>query len=194
MNQHNIMKLALAEQWSMLPATLQAHYQDNDNVDTGTLDIEYPGWMQAFLNVLYLFGALLNKKGCDIPSRVEKTMQGDEQYWRRTITLQEGKQARFNSRWVYAGKNRLIEYVNTFIGLCMSVQVKDNRLYYQGEYFVIRLAGLTIPVPEWLLLGHTTIVEQQVDAKHFSMDFRLTHPLFGEIYRYSGKFSTLPRQ
>jgi hypothetical protein len=45
-----------------------------------------------------------------------------------------------------------------------------------------------LPIPEWLVLGHTTIVEEAIDETHFVMDFRLTHPLLGEVFRYSGKF------
>lgn len=46
----------------------------------------------------------------------------------------------------------------------------------------------------WPSVGHTTIVEEALDATRFAMDFRLTHPLFGEVFRYSGEFEaqTLP--
>lgn len=186
----NIMKQALGEQWYSLPSVLQAHYQENNNRDIGYLTVEYPGWMQQFLNLLSLFGALLNRKGQSIPTVVKKTMQGQKQYWYRTLTFSDGKKVYFKSRWEYAGDNQLFEFVNPLLGLCMSVSVKDDKLYYQGEYFVFRLWKLNIPIPEWLLLGHTTIVENGIDSEHFQMDFRLTHPLFGQLYRYTGTFST----
>lgn len=47
-----------------------------------------------------------------------------------------------------------------------------------------------LTLPEWIALGHTTIVEEALDDSHFAMDFRLTHPLFGQVFRYAGKFST----
>lgn len=188
---NNIMQQALGEDWGALPAVLQAHYQTQDNIDQGKLTIEYPGWMQLFVHALHLIGALLNRRGRDIDTQVVKTMHGEQQHWQRTITFDDGKQVRFNTRWCYGGDNRLIEYVNPLFGLCMSVRVKDGKLYYQGEYFVMKLGRLKIRIPEWLLLGHTTIVEQQADADHFSMDFRLHHPLFGQIYRYAGRFTTV---
>ena len=46
-----------------------------------------------------------------------------------------------------------------------------------------------IPIPEWLALGHSEIVETAVNDSEFDMVFTLTHPLFGEIYRYWGRFS-----
>ena len=130
MSENNIMKQALSKQWSSLPPALQAHYQDEDNKDIGKLSIEYPGWMQIFLNILQLFGALLNRKGKDISTEVEKTIQGNTQHWHRTLTFEDGKKVYFKSRWNYAGGNRLEEYVNPILGLCMSVKVKDDKLFY----------------------------------------------------------------
>jgi hypothetical protein len=42
-------------------------------------------------------------------------------------------------------------------------------------------------MPQWLL-GYTTIKEEAIDEAHFKMDFRLTHPLWGQVFRYSGTF------
>ena len=72
----------------------------------------------------------------------------------------------------------------------MAVHVKDGKLYYVGRNFVVKFWKMHIPVPEWLLLGHTTIVEQATDDTKFVMDFRMRHPLFGQVYRYSGRFGT----
>ena len=190
MNDKNIMRQALGEQWSELPATLRAHYQEGANKDIGSMDIEYPRAMQPILNILRLFGTLLNRRGTQIPTTVEKVIQGEFQYWKRTIQFPDGKIILFKSRWLYVGGNQLIEYVNSFLGLRMAVSVKEGKLYYEGVHNVIQLGKIRIPIPEWLLLGHTTIVESGLDETHFVMDFRLTHPLFGKIYRYAGKFET----
>ena len=59
------------------------------------------------------------------------------------------------------------------------------------EYLFRQVIGLDqLPIPEWLALGHTTIVEEAVDESQFRMDFRLTHPLFGQVFRYAGIFDT----
>lgn len=191
MNGYNIMRQALGDQWQELPGALQAHYQDEDNRDIGSLDIEYPTWMQLFLNFLHVIGALLNRRGENIPTIVTKSMEGDKQRWHRTITFDDGKKVYFKSHWQYIGQNKLVEYVNSIFGLCMSVEVKDKKLHYHGEYFVLKIGKLRIPIPEWLMLGHTTIIEHSTDDKHFTMDFKLRHPVFGQIYRYTGTFTTV---
>ncbi|MCK4743567.1 MAG: DUF4166 domain-containing protein [Sulfuriflexus sp.] len=190
MSEKNIMYQALGKQWEELPPTLLAHYQTSVNTDVGVLDIEYPRAMQIFLNVLHLFGALLNRRGKMIPATVKKIMKGEIQYWERTLRFPDGETILFKSCWVYAGGNQLIEYVNPFLGLRMAVYVKENKLYYEGIHYVIQLGRIRLPLPEWLMLGHTTIVESELDATHFAMDFRLHHPLFGQVYRYAGEFET----
>ncbi len=185
-----LMQQVLNSQWEQLPASLQRHYQHGYNTDIGTLDIEYPGFMQPYLSVMRLFGALINQRGKVIPTTVCKRMDGHTQYWERTIHFPDGRVVLFKSHWNYAGDNQLIEYINSFIGLKMAVHVKNNNLYYEGRHYVLKLGRILLPIPEWLVLGHTTIEEIALDDDNFAMDFRLRHPLFGQVYRYAGEFRT----
>ena len=188
----HLMQSALGADWEKLPPALQAHYRFGTTTDIGHMDIEYPRFMQPCLNALRLFGALINRSGRHVSTVVEKNAVGDRQYWRRTITYPDGRVVHFNSFWVAAGGNQLIEFVNPVLGLQMAVCVEDGRLYYRGVKFVVKLGPLLLPVLEWLVLGHTTIIEEAVDETHFAMDFRLTHPLLGQVFRYSGEFEAMP--
>lgn len=190
MKTKSVMQMTLKEQWSELPQSLKAHYQGDDNIDVGKLSIEYPRAMQLPLNMLRVMGALINRKGSEIPTSVEKIMHKDKQFWRRQINLPNGKKVIFKSVWQYHTGNELVEFVNRFVGLRMAVKVEDEVLYYEGKGFEIRLWKLRLSIPEWMLLGHTSIQEKALDNHHFEMDFRLHHPLFGQIYRYFGTFST----
>ena len=186
-----LMQQALGDaQWAQLPPALQAHYQQNDNRDVGALDIDYPALMQPYLHFLRLFGALLNRRGKGIATTVAKHMEGDTQCWKRTVTFPDGKTLLFQSRWQYGGGNEVVEYVSPIMGLRMAVSVVDGKLHYSGKHLVLKLGSVLIPIPEWLVLGHTTIVETALDDSSFAMDFRLTHPWFGEVYRYAGTFRT----
>ena len=184
----SLMQHALGADWEKLPPALQAHYRFGTTTDTGHMDIDYPWFMQPFLSVLRLFGALVNRSGQQVATVVEKCVVGERQYWRRTITYPDGKVVHFNSFWVSAEPGQMIEFVNPVLGLQMAPYVTGNRLHYRGVRFVAKLGALLLPIPEWLVLGHTTIVEEAIDATHFVMDFRLTHPLFGQVFRYSGEF------
>ncbi|MBI5889121.1 MAG: DUF4166 domain-containing protein [Nitrosomonadales bacterium] len=185
---NSLMQNALGADWDKLPPALQAHYRLGKTIDNGHMDIEYPRFMQPYLSVLHLMGALIDRGGQQVPTVVEKTVVGERQHWRRTITYPDGNAVFFNSFWVSADGNQMIEYVNPVLGLQMAVHVEDGKLHYQGVRFVVKLGRLLLPIPEWMVLGHTTIVEEAVDETHFAMDFRLTHPLFGQLFRYAGRF------
>ena len=186
----SLMQYALGDNWIKLPPALQSHYQTGVTTDTGYMDIEYPQFMQVYLSMLRVFGALINRSGRHVPTVVEKRVVGDRQYWRRTITYPDGKVVNFNSFWVSAGGNQLIEFVNPVLGLQMTADVEDGKLHYRGVRFVAKLGPLLLPIPEWLVLGHTSIVEMALDETHFVMDFRLIHPLLGQVFRYSGVFES----
>lgn len=189
----SLMQHALGDDWDKLPPALQAHYRFGTTTDTGHMNIEYPRFMQAYLSVLRIFGALIDRSGRNVSTVVEKSVVGDRQYWRRTISYPDGKAIRFNSFWVPAGGNQLIEFVNPVLGLQMAAYVEGDRLHYRGVRFVLKLGPLLLSIPEWLVLGHTSIVESALDDSHFAMDFRLTHPLLGQVFRYSGEFEAASR-
>lgn len=184
----SLMQRALGAEWDKLPSALKAHYRFGTTVDTGHMDIEYPKFMQPLLSMLRIVGALVDRSGRNIPTSVEKSVVGECQFWRRTIAYPNGRVVHFNSYWVSAGGNEVIEYVNPYLGLKMAPWVEDDRLHYRGVHFVVKLGPVLIPMPEWLVLGHTTILEKAIDETHFEMDFRLTHPVFGQVFRYSGQF------
>lgn len=184
----SLMQRALGADWEKLPLALQMHYRFGTTTDSGQMDIEYPRFMQPCLSLLRVVGALVDRRGRQVATVVEKSVVGERQYWRRTIAYPDGKVIHFNSFWVAAGGNQLIEFVNPLLGLQMAAHVAEGRLRYRGVRFVVKLGPLLLPIPEWLALGRTTIVEEAVDDTRFVMDFRLTHPLLGEVFRYSGEF------
>lgn len=188
----SLMQRALGDDWDKLPPALQAHYRFGTTTDTGHMDIEYPRFMQPCLSVLRVVGALIDRRGRQVATIVKKHVVGERQYWRRTMTYPGGKVVYFNSFWVAAGSNQVIEFVNPVLGLQMAPRVENGRLHYRGVCFVVKLGPLLLPIPEWLVLGRTTIVEEAVDETHFIMDFRLTHPLLGQVFRYSGEFEASP--
>jgi hypothetical protein len=183
------MQQALGAQWDTLAPALKAHYMTAGNRDIGVLSIEYPKWMQWPLNFLRLFGTLINQQAQDTPTQVSKRMLGEQQVWQRRVELPKQVMS-FDSVWQYCGGNELIEYVKPYLGLKMAVTVHEGKLYYAGRAYILKIGKLRLPIPEALVLGHTTIEEIGIDAEHFTMDFRLQHPIFGQIYRYSGRFRT----
>lgn len=186
-----LMQRALGDDWGKLPPALQAHYHPEKTSDIGHMSIDYPRFMLPYFSLLHLFGALVNRHGQRLPTVVEKNTVNGRQSWQRTIHYPNGKTAHFNSNWTYAGGNQIIEFVNPLLGLQMAVHVKNGQLHYHGVKFVVKFGLRLLPIPECLIFGHTKIIEVAIDETHFTMDFRVTHPLFGQLFRYSGEFEAL---
>jgi hypothetical protein len=86
----SLMQQALGADWDKLPAALQAHYRFGTTTDTGSMDIEYPRFMQPVWSILRLLGALVDRQGKSVTTIVEKRVVGEHQIWRRTITYPDG--------------------------------------------------------------------------------------------------------
>jgi len=186
----SLIEEALGADWEKLPPALQAHYRFGMTMDRGYMDIEYPWFMQPVWSLLKRLGALVDRKGSGVTTVVKKSVVGERQVWQRTITYSDGTAMHFDSFWVAAGDGQVIEFVNPVLGLQMAPYVAGDRLHYRGIRFVAKIGAVLVSIPEWLVLGHATIVEEALDDKCFAMDFRLTHPLFGVLFRYSGKFES----
>jgi hypothetical protein len=189
----NPMRDLLGDDWHKLPPALRAHYRGGDSVETGHLDIEYPRFMQPLLVLLRWLGALVDRSGANVATVLTRSMAGERQIWRRTMTYADGQTIPFNSFWVHAGGNRLIEFVNPVLGLEMTVRAGDDgRLHYQGARFVAKFGACLLPIPEWLALGHSSIVEHAVSENRYALDFRIEHPVFRQVFRYTGEFAVEP--
>ena len=190
------MQKALGEQWYQLPPALMAHYDENENGENlahGLLTIEYPWFMQWPLNFFRIMGALVNKRGRALKTKVTKINKDGKQFWHREVDYPDRKKIIFESVFVSGHNRDFIEYINAFLGLRTVAFVKDKKLHYESKGYVLKLGKILIPVSEWLALGHASIVEWQEDCcdnKTFDMDFRIKHPIFGELFCYKGRFTT----
>ncbi len=186
-----VQKMLGDDSWEQLPKILQDHHQYAATMEVGSLEIKYPKYMQPILTGLRLIGVLINKQAKNTETTVKKWIENDVLSWQRTIKFKDNKIVKFNSTWVYVDSNEIIEYVNRFLGLKMQARVENKKLIFEGKSYVLRFGGFNLSVPEWLLLGHTIIEEKEVDSEHYAMDFCLIHPLFGETFKYAGKFKTM---
>ena len=193
-NNTSLMQQALGDQWNLLPNGLKAHYNHDNkgsNYSEGVLTVGYPWFMQWPLSLLRLIGALLNRRGKDLKTTVRKSMKDGQQYWIRKISYSNGKVITFNSLLTTTEDHIFIEYTNRFLGMRMKAFVDGKQLRYESCGYVLKLGKLMIQIPEWMALGHGSIVEIAVNDSEFEMDFRLKHFLFGEVFFYKGRFKTL---
>lgn len=174
--------------WQRLPAVLRAHHRGGSVVERGRLDVTHPAHARPLLWLLRRLGALVRRQGCGLPTLVTREQIGGRQRWRRTIAWPDGRRERFDSEWLLVDGAHLIEFVDPVLGWELMPEVVDGRLCVHGARYVARLGGRLWTIPRWLTPGEATIVEAALDADRYTMDFRLVHPLLGEVFRYRGTF------
>jgi hypothetical protein len=189
------MQQALGDQWQALAKPLQHHYTNDTqgkNIAEGHLTIDYPGWMQWPLHALRLFGALINRRGKDLPTRVVSQMDNGRQNWHRTVQFRDAGQIHFKSYFVLQeDRNELIEFTNPFLGIRVALQVDElGRLHYESNAYVLKLGKCLIPLSDRWLLGRAYILETANSDGGFNMVFRLKHTFLGEVFSYQGCFTT----
>jgi len=179
----------LGDAWHTLPGVLQRHYGGVDGIDQGSLNVSIPILFRPFFYLLGLLGVLVAQTGTGFATRVVRFQKDNRLFWQRSIAAPANKPVEFNSQWILNGGGEFTEFVNPLLGLRMVAHTGNHQLRFEGRNFLLRLGRIQIPIPEWLALGHSEIVETAVNDSEFDMVFTLTHPLFGEIYRYWGRFS-----
>lgn len=195
MNTQSYMRQVLGEQWQRLPKPLQAHYTNDkqgENRAEGHLTIDYPWWMQWLLNGLRLFGALVNRRGNDLPTQVVCKVQNGQQNWHRTIQFPDGKQIHFESHFILQKeRNELIEFTSPFLGIRVNLHVDEQgKLHYESNAYVLKLGKYLIPISDRWLLGRAYIVEMANNDGSFNMDFQMRHAILGGVFSYRGRFIT----
>ncbi len=190
----------LGDDWHKLGEVIRRHYflrpYSNDAITVhGTMREVYHSRVAAMLMPFSrLVGALVPYQGKDVPIAVHYTVRPDSGalYWNRVFRFPGRPPFHFRSHMEQIGHQQVIEYVRFGVGLRLRVTAEDGALVFRDEGYVWRLFGLKLPLPVGLLLGRAYVEERPVDDRHFSMCMHLRHPLFGELFRYSGDFSIDP--
>lgn len=191
-----LMQKVLGDDWQNLPPVIQRHYQlqadqQSANVVTGTMHVSYPFFVWPMLFIARMMGGLIDLKGDNLDARVEKWVKADLSetlFWKRTLQAQNGKSTVFSSRMECQQGNELIEFVGGGFGLYLKLTVENNKLVYRSNGHLLQVGKLRIPIPDVFFLGHATIVETALSEQSFELDFKINHPLLGEIYSYGGVF------
>lgn len=189
----------LGEDWHRLGEVIRRHYflrpfSDGYICVEGVMhEVEHSAFAKVLLPFARIVGALVPYRGRDVPIEVHYTARPDDGtlHWNRVFQFTGRRPFHFRSHMQQVGPNQVIEFVRFGVGMRLRVTAEEGALVFRDEGYVWRLFGRDLPLPVGLLLGTGYIEERPIDAHSFSMRMTLKHPLFGELFRYSGRF-TLP--
>ena len=114
-------------------------------------------------------------------------------HWLRTFFGNDGfhRDVTFSSHMVFSGDHRIIETTRWGLGVESDLRVDDvGSLVYDIRKYVLRVPflGLIIGFPTWVSpFGGGCTTETGESEASFSVNFEMTHPVFGRTIGYSGR-------
>lgn len=192
-----IFQTVLGPDWPMLGAIVRRHYTlrpfSRDAVTVrGVMDeVWHSGFAKALLPLARIAGALVPYEGRDVPIEVHYTARKNRGtlHWDRVFRFPNRSPYHFRSHMELGERNEVIEYVRFGIGMRLAVTAEAGALVFRDMGYVWRGFGRLWPMPLGLLLGRALVEEHPDGPDRFTMRMSLRHPLFGELFRYSGRFT-----
>jgi len=194
-----VLKQALGSDWSSLARIIQTHYGltpfTNGQIHLkGMMDRVSYSSIAAFMMPFAVFaGALVPYRGRNVPvDAINQSVPGRPEYfWTRTFYFPGKKPFTFQSAMICTGEGELTEYVRFGLGIRFAVTVMNRGLVERELGYVWKIGRWSVPLPIHLILGRSYVEEMPISDSEYEMKWRVMHPLFGETFAYSGRFSVV---
>ena len=192
-----IFETVLGGDWTKLGAVVRRHYslrpfsRDAVTVRGSMEEVWHSAFAKLLLPMARLAGALVPYRGRDVPVEVHyAAREGDATlHWDRVFHFAGKPPFHFRSHMELAEGNEVIEFVRLGIGMRLAVTAEAGALVFCGTGYIWRLVGRDWPLPLGLVLGRAYVEERPAGEDRFTMRMNLVHPLFGELFRYRGRFA-----
>jgi len=181
--------------WSDLPPVMRQHYavradsQDEVVVD-GVMNIRRGRIMRFLSPILRLLGSLPSHDGQDIPVTVRfySGKNSHSFHFDRLFKFPDKDPVRFHSCLEPVTGHEVIEFMPGGIGWRAHYSAEGDKVFLRHIGYVWRIGSLRLPIPLRWILGAGQAEEEALSDDRFRMWMSITHPLFGESYRYDGTF------
>ncbi len=187
---------ALGEDFHNLHAAVRKHYSEPTVDVCGTMDEVYvKKTIKPVALISYmLFHAPVPHSGKDVKFSLHNRVDDSgAMHWLRTFLSNASfpEDITFASHMVFSGDHRIIETTRYGVGVESGVGVDDaGSLVYDIRKYVVRMPffGLVVRFPTWLSpFGGGRTTEIGGDENSFTVEFEMTHPIFGRTVGYTGR-------
>ncbi len=196
-----IIARALGDQWQDVAPLMRAHYglhpdSQEEVLLKGVMSVYYPRLAILLLGFARLLGGLvlLREDNALVTVKNSSRPGSSAMYWHRSFFVPgKKKPVIFRSRMEYAGGGEVVEYIGSSewvsMGIKMKVRQVESAVHFDSTGYLMKIGPMQLPIPGHFLLGRASIFEKALDEDTISMGFSIKHPLWGEIYSYSGTFN-----
>lgn len=190
-----IFKSIFGKSWDALPTVMQKHYANRPYTDDvtiveGTLDVMCKRpllWMAPLMKLMGQIPAH-NEKNVPVTVCFQSDKASQAFHFNRTFNFKDAKPYSFRSRMLQIRDNEVIEIMRFGLGWKMLYLWDAEKVILKHRGYALHLFGFFIPVPLTLLMGKGYAEETPVDDETFDMITHITHPWWGRVYEYKGRF------
>lgn len=189
-----IFKSIFGDTWHDLPPVMHKHYANrsytNDvTVVKGRLDVMCKSPLKWLSPLMKFLGQIPPYNKTDVPVTVEfkSDPKTEAFHFVRYFRFQSGPYV-FRSRMVQTNENEVIEIMRFGLSWKMRYLWDGKKVVLQHRGYALSFFGAFIPLPLTLLMGEGHAEEFAVDENTFDMVTYITHPWWGKVYEYKGRF------
>ena len=180
------------EKWEKLPSVFHKHYanrpyKEDTVLTTGTLNIKSAWYIRPFLKLLQSMPA---QQGKNIKTDVifSSNLENNFYKFHRVFHYPKDKTHHFISHMKPIKENEIVEIMSYGISWQATYDFDGEYVRLNHKGYSFSCFGLHIPLPVTWLIGSGNAKEWAIDDFTFGMQMDLVHPLFGQIYEYTGTF------
>lgn len=188
-------KTVFGKDWDDLPVVMKKHYANRPYTDDvtivdGTLDVMCSGPIKMFAWLFWIMKGIppQNEKNVSVTVNFESDKDSKSFHFNREFRFKKRRSYKFQSRMIQIKDDEMVEVMKSRLGWRMSVAWEDQRVKLKHRGYVLFAFGHFIPLPLTILLGRGDAEEVAVDENTFDMAVAITHPWWGKIYEYKGRF------
>ena len=183
------------KQWEQLPRVMKKHYgifpYSNDvTAIEGRLDVYSSGAIKFMAPLISRMGIIppYHQKNTHVTVRFESDKHHPYFHFKRIFYFNDRRPHVFNSKMMRYRGNEVIEIMR--FGLCWRTRFSwcDGRIKMQHAGYGIVFFNYFLPLPLTAIFGSGNAEEIPVDDKTFDMRVQVSHPWWGIVYEYKGRF------
>jgi hypothetical protein len=191
-----IFKSIFGASWDDLPPVMRKHYanrpytQDKNTVE-GVLDVQCAGPIKTFAPLFWLMGGVPPHTEQNVPVTVHFESDENSKFFtfNRIFHFKTRKAYRFKSRMMQIKGNEVVEIMRFGIAWKMQYLWENGKVVLRHKGYALAIAGHLIPLPLTFVVGEGHAEETPIDDNTFDMFVTITHPWWGKIYEYKGRFN-----
>ncbi len=189
-----IFKSIFGDAWDELPPVMHKHYaicpyMDDETVVVGTLDVMCAGPLKLLAPVLKIMEQIPahNEKNVPVTVHFKSNRNSKAFHFQRVFSFKE-KSYVFRSRMVRTKDNEVMEIMRFGLAWKMLYLWNGEKVILKHRGYALYIFGHFIPMPLTIFMGEGYAEEMAVDDNTFDMITHITHPWWGKIYEYKGRF------